>query len=112
MKQIQSMILAAVAAVLVAACSKPAPIESAESLVANPERLKELRAQCKADHAKVGDAQCNAVAEATRQRFFGSDGPKYTPPSSLPSSPPAAFSPPAASAAVPPAPTSPPAPKD
>ncbi|WP_296560711.1 EexN family lipoprotein [Pigmentiphaga sp.] len=62
----------------VAACSKPAPIESIESLVANPARLKELRAQCKADHAKVGDAQCNAVAEATRRRFMGSGTP-YTP---------------------------------
>lgn len=87
MKQLLNMILAALAAMLLAACSKPAPIESVESLVANPERLKELRAQCKADHAKVGDAQCNAVAEATRQRFFSTDGPKYTPPPSPPSSP-------------------------
>jgi Conjugative transfer region protein TrbK len=108
MRQLLIMILAAFAAVLIAACNKPAPIEPVESLVANPERLKELRAQCKADHAKVGDAQCNAVAEATRQRFFSTDGPKYTPPAS----PPAAFSPPAAPAAVPPAPASPPAPKD
>ncbi len=108
MKQLLSMILAAVAALLLVACGKPAPIESVESLVANPEGLKELRAQCKADHAKVGDAQCNAVAEATRRRFFSTDGPKYTPPAS----PPAAFSPPAASAAVPPASASPPAPKD
>ena len=108
MKQLLRMILAAVAALLLVACGKPAPIESVESLVANPEGLKELRAQCKADHAKVGDAQCNAVAEATRRRFFSTDGPKYTPPAS----PPAAFSPPAASAAVPPASASPPAPKD
>ncbi|HYW55800.1 MAG TPA: EexN family lipoprotein [Polaromonas sp.] len=79
MKQPLSMILAAVAAMLLAACGKPAPIESVESLVANPERLKELRAQCKADHAKVGDDQCNAVAEATRRRFFRSGGPKHTP---------------------------------
>jgi hypothetical protein len=78
------MILVAVAAMLLAACSNPAPIESVESLVANPERLKELRAQCKADHAKVGDAQCNAVAEATRQRFFNSGGPKHTPAASAP----------------------------
>ncbi len=80
-------ILTAVAStLLLAACGKPAPIESVESLVANPERLKELRAQCKADHAKVGDAQCNAVAEATRRRFFGSGGPSYTPPASSPAS--------------------------
>ncbi len=65
--------LALVSALLLAACGKPDPakaIESVESLVANPERLRELRAACKADRAKVGDAQCNAVAEATRQRFL------------------------------------------
>ncbi|WP_077595437.1 EexN family lipoprotein [Polaromonas sp. A23] len=84
MKQLLSMILAAVAAMLLVACSKPAPIESVESLVANPERLTELRAQCKADHAKVGDDQCNAVAEATRRRFFGSGGPKHTPQAQAP----------------------------
>jgi hypothetical protein len=95
MKERLNFVLAAVVTVLAAACSKPTPIESVESLVANPERLKELRAQCKADHAKVGDAQCNAVAEATRQRFFSSGGPNYT----SPASPPAAFSPPAAPSA-------------
>lgn len=104
MKQLLCMILAAVAALLLVACGKPAPIKSVESLVANPDRLKELRAQCKADHAKVGDAQCNAVAEATRQRFFSTDGPKYTPPSSLPSSPPTASEPAAPSPAPPSAP--------
>ena len=82
------LIVIAAAALVLAGCGKSEPsrsaIESVESLVANPERLKELRAQCKADHAKVGDAQCNAVAEATRQRFFGSGGPKYTPPASPP----------------------------
>ncbi len=61
-----------------AACNKPAPTESVESLLANPERLKEVRVQCKADHAKVGDALCNRASEATRRRFMGSGTP-YTP---------------------------------
>ena len=80
-----------VMALMLAACGKPAPIESVESLVANPERLKELRAACKAAHAKVGDAQCNAVAEATRQRFmrptpspYANDPVKPPPPSASP----------------------------
>ena len=64
------------AVLLLSACSKPesssAAIESVETLVANPDRLKDLRAQCKADHARIGDAQCNAVAEATRRRFMKS----------------------------------------
>ena len=74
-------------ALLLAACGKlepVQPVESVESLGANPDRLKELRAQCKADHAKVGDDQCNAVAEATRRRFFGSGGPKHTPQAQAP----------------------------
>ena len=62
---------------LVSACDKPAPADTPES-TADPVRLKDLRAQCKADHAKVGDAVCNAVAEATRRRFMGSGTP-YTP---------------------------------
>ena len=71
---------------LVSACDKPAPADTSESLAADPVRLKDLRAQCKADHAKVGDAVCNAVAEATRRRFMGSGTP-YTPaPASAPAS--------------------------
>lgn len=65
-------------ALSLAACQQSAPTDTVDSLVANPERLKELRAQCKADHAKLGDAVCNAVAEATRRRFMGSGTP-YTP---------------------------------
>ena len=75
MRKLLILMMAAVQA----ACGKPAPFESAESLAANPERLKELRSKCKADRARTGDAQCNAVAEATRRRFFGSGGPKHTP---------------------------------
>lgn len=63
---------------LLAACNKPEPTDTVESLMANPERLNEVRAQCKADHAKVGDALCNRAAEATRRRFMG-NGTPYTP---------------------------------
>ena len=81
---------------LVSACDKPAPADTPESLAADPVRLKDLRAQCKADHAKVGDAVCNAVAEATRRRFMGSGTP-YTPRTPARASAPASM--PAASAA-------------
>jgi hypothetical protein len=63
---------------LLAACNKPAPTDSVESLLANPDRLKEVRAQCKADHNKAGDALCNRASEATRRRFMDSGTP-YTP---------------------------------
>ena len=72
------LLLPLAAALILMACGKPAPTDTVESLVANPDRLKELRAQCQADHAAVGDATCNAVAEATRRRFMGSGTP-YTP---------------------------------
>ena len=51
MRRILILVLFALA---LAACGeKPASIESVESLVANPQRLKELREACKADHAKA-----------------------------------------------------------
>ncbi|HEK3745004.1 TPA: EexN family lipoprotein [Pseudomonas aeruginosa] len=69
---------------LLAACSPSAPTDTVESLAANPERLKLLREQCKADRAKLGDALCNAVAEATRRRFMGDGKVPYTPPNESP----------------------------
>jgi hypothetical protein len=67
-----------------AACGPPSPTDTVDSLVANPERLKELREQCTADRAKLGDALCNAVAEATRRRFMGDGKVPYTPPKESP----------------------------
>ncbi|ABM39475.1 lipoprotein [Janthinobacterium lividum] len=72
------MIAALMLVLQLTACGQSAPTETVESLAANPERLKELRAQCKADRAKLGDALCNAVAEATHKRFIG-NGTPYTP---------------------------------
>jgi uncharacterized lipoprotein YmbA len=74
MKRIMLLIVA----VALTACGKPEPTDTVESLIANPERLKTLREQCKLDHAKLGDALCNAVAEATRRRFFGDGKVPYT----------------------------------
>ena len=74
----KALLIAAACTALLAACGKPESAESVESLMANPDRLKEVRAQCKADHAKAGDALCNRASEATRRRFMGSGTP-YTP---------------------------------
>lgn len=71
-------------AVALTGCGKHEPTDTVESLVANPERLKTLREQCKLDHAKLGDTLCNAVAEATRRRFLGDGKVPYTPPKELP----------------------------
>ena len=61
-----------------------ASIPTVEDLASNPERLKELRQQCKTDRPKLGDVLCNRVAEATRKRFYGDGETPYTPPKESP----------------------------
>ncbi|MFU7019325.1 EexN family lipoprotein [Pseudomonas aeruginosa] len=80
MNKIMLLVLAA----MLTACGKSEPTETVEALVANPERLKELRQQCKTDRAKLGDELCNRVAEATNRRFFGDGKTPYTPPKEQP----------------------------
>ena len=77
MKKIMPLLFAA----MLAGCgpSEPIATETVESLAANPERLKELRQKCKLDRAKLGDALCNRVAEATRKRFYGDGKVPYAP---------------------------------
>jgi hypothetical protein len=80
MKKIISILLAAI----LVACGRSEPTETVDVLAANPQRLKELRLQCKADRAKVGDELCNRVAEATNRRFLGDGKTPYTPPKESP----------------------------
>jgi len=70
--------------VFLAACSKAEPTETVEMLAGSPERLQQLRQQCKADRAKVGDDLCNRAAEATNRRFMGNGMAPYTPPKDSP----------------------------
>ena len=71
-------------AVMMTACGESAPTETVESLIADPERLAELREQCRDNPAALGDELCNAVAEATRRRFMGDGDVPYTPPTEEP----------------------------
>ena len=58
--------------VLLVACSQ----QPTEDLVADPVRLKALRAQCAADRTAAGEDACLAAADAFRRRFFaGETGP-------------------------------------
>ncbi|SVK37465.1 entry exclusion lipoprotein TrbK [Luteibacter aegosomatis] len=59
-------------------------LPAVEELASNPERLKELRQQCRLERAKLGDELCNRVAEATRKRFYGDGKVPYTPPENPP----------------------------
>ena len=56
-----------------------ANVPTVEELAADPERLKELRRQCKTERPAMGDVLCNRVAEATNKRFFGDGKVPYTP---------------------------------
>jgi hypothetical protein len=72
-------------AVVLTACGKAEPPPTVEALASNPEKLKELREQCRLDRAKLGDELCNRVAEATNRRFFNNGKPTpYTPPKESP----------------------------
>ena len=76
-------------AVVLTACGpsetpKQANIPTVEELASDPERLKELRRQCKTDRPTMGDVLCNRVAEATRKRFYGGGNTPYTPPENPP----------------------------
>lgn len=55
-----------------------ANVPTVDELAANPERLKELRRQCKTERPTMGDVLCNRVAEATNKRFFGDGKVPYT----------------------------------
>lgn len=89
MKKIIPLLLVA----MLAACGKteqtettPAsgPVDTVDSLAANPERLKKVRELCKADRAKAGEELCRRAAEATNKRFFGDGKTPYTPPKEQP----------------------------
>ncbi|HHQ5703994.1 TPA: EexN family lipoprotein [Klebsiella pneumoniae] len=54
-------------------------VPTVEELAADPERLKELRRQCKTERTAMGDVLCNRVAEATNKRFLGDGKVPYTP---------------------------------
>ncbi|HDS1771241.1 EexN family lipoprotein [Pseudomonas putida] len=58
-------------AVALTACGPSQPSETVDTLVANPERIREIQRLCKEDRAKVGDELCERAAEAAKRRFFG-----------------------------------------
>lgn len=53
--------------------------DPAAALAADPERLREVRRECRIDRAAAGTALCEAAARATRMRFLGDNIPAYEP---------------------------------
>lgn len=58
-------------AIALAGCGPTTPSETVDSLVANPERIREIQRLCKEDRAKAGEELCRQAAEAANRRFFG-----------------------------------------
>ena len=65
-------------ALTLAGCDKGAPSDTVQSLLANPERLKEVQRLCKEDPARMG-ASCAAASDAFRRRFSEQGQAHYTP---------------------------------
>ncbi|MFZ5558492.1 MAG: EexN family lipoprotein [Pseudomonadota bacterium] len=66
-------------------CDKPSKDETVESLMQNPERIKQVMQQCRVDRASVGEAICAAAREAYNKRFMGDGKARYTPGGTPPS---------------------------
>lgn len=69
---------------VLASCGRSAPPDSVDSLVAHPDRLREVEQVCKGNYTKAGAAECNAAAEAQRYLFMGDGKTHYTPPKESP----------------------------
>ncbi|WP_321854506.1 EexN family lipoprotein [Paraburkholderia tropica] len=65
-------------ALVLSACGKSAPADTVESLMARPDRLREITQQCANSDAKIPVAECNVASQA-RHRLFMGNGPQYTP---------------------------------
>ncbi|MDN2617670.1 EexN family lipoprotein [Enterobacter kobei] len=78
-RMIPLLLVAALTACGPSETPKQANVPTVDELAADPERLKELRRQCKTERPTMGDVLCNRVAEATNKRFFGDGKVPYTP---------------------------------
>lgn len=56
---------------MLTACGPYKTTDTVDSLVTNPERLKEVQRLCKEERSKVNDEICVRAAEAANRRFFG-----------------------------------------
>lgn len=72
------------AVIALTGCERATPPDTVDSLIADSTKLNDVMRRCHEDHAKVGDAECNAASEAFRRRFQGDGKASYTPPKESP----------------------------
>jgi hypothetical protein len=53
---------------MLAACGKAAPTDTVDSLVAHPDRLKEVQRLCQEDYAKMGEPPATFATHRTGER--------------------------------------------
>lgn len=76
-------ILLLLVAMILAACGRSEPVDTAQSLMSNPSHLRDVEQLCANNDAKVSASVCRAASEA-RHRLFLGNGPQYTPPKDPP----------------------------
>jgi hypothetical protein len=62
-----------------AACSHPDSPEAVDFLIAHPERLRAVTAECRDHREQMNAATCAAAVAAERRRFMGTGSALYTP---------------------------------
>lgn len=59
-------------------CTRSVSPDGVDSLVAHPNRLRQVMRQCRDNRTAIGDALCNSASEAFRQQFMGDGKAHYT----------------------------------
>ncbi|AXV81651.1 EexN family lipoprotein [Ralstonia solanacearum] len=65
-------------ATMLTACGKTEAQDTVESLMAHPDRLREVEQRCANHDTSMTAVECNVASEARHRLFIGS-GPQYTP---------------------------------
>lgn len=71
MRKIVMPLIAIALTSALAACGPAKPTDTVDELVANPQRLSEIRRLCTEDREKVNDEICLRSAQAAKRRFHG-----------------------------------------
>lgn len=74
-----------VLAIVLVACSKATSVDTVESLMTNPDRLRAVEQKCESNDSSISPNECRIASEARHKLFMG-NGPQYTPPKTTPNS--------------------------
>lgn len=82
-QRVNKYVLTGMMTFMLVACSHAVPTDTVESLMAHPDRLREVERKCANSDPSVTAKECQIASEARRRIFMG-NGPQYTPPKTSP----------------------------